>query len=252
MTPSIRPIPVVKNPGTMAAMIAVSTSQVGFREGTDNDNPYGVWYGMNHQPYCAIGISWAAAHSGCTGIIPRHAYTPAGAAEFKARGQWGTKPKLGAIVYYYNASLGRIAHVGIVVKLNADGSWIAMEWNTNDNGSRSGNGGYMLRRTTTRGGGFGYPRYKAPPVVVASAIQTLNAGVKPGANNGQVRYLKSCLEKAGYATDLPNDGFYGTGVRNAVARFHRARPEYSSRPSGRDEAIGAKGFLALQREAGVK
>ncbi len=93
---------------------------------------------------------------------------------------------------------------------------------------------------------------KATKPAVKSAIQPLSPKVKPGANNGQVRYLKSCLEKAGYATDLPNDGFYGTGVRNAVAKFHRARPEFSARPGGRDEAIGAKGFLALQREAGVK
>ncbi len=247
-----RTVPTVKNPGTAAAMIAVSTSQVGLREGPSNEQPFGRWYPMPNVAWCAQFISWAAFKSGCSALIPKHAYTPSGAEWFKARGQWGTKPRVGAIVYYFNASLGRIAHVGVVTKVNADGSWIACEGNTNDDGSRSGNGVYLLRRTTTRGGGFGYPKYKAPPVAVASAIQTLNAGVKPGANNGQVRYLKSCLEKAGYATDLPNDGFYGTGVRNAVAKFHRARPEFSARPGGRDEAIGAKGFLALQREAGVK
>jgi hypothetical protein len=144
-------------------MIAVASSQVGYREGADNDNAFGRWYGMNRVAWCAEFVSWAAALSGCGKAIPKHAYTPAGAAWFKARKRWGTKPKVGAIAYFYNASLRRIAHVGVVVKVSGDGSFVTVEGNTSNTGSRTGNGVYKLHRTGTRGGGFGYPAYAAPP-----------------------------------------------------------------------------------------
>lgn len=156
----LKKLPKIKEPGTAAAFIAVLTSQVGVREGNNNDNPYGRWYRMNFVAWCAILISWAAFKSGCSKIIPRHAFTPAGANWFKAKDQWGTKPKPGAIAYFYNASLGRIAHVEGVVKVYENGDFLSCGGNTNSTGSREGNGVYLQRRTTTRGGGFGYPAYK--------------------------------------------------------------------------------------------
>ncbi len=177
MTPALKPVPAVKNPGTVAAMIAVASSQVGFREGGNNDNAFGRWYGMNNAAWCAMFVSWAASVSGNSKAIPKHAYTPTGASWFKARGQWFTKPKVGDIVYYYNASLGRIAHVGLVTAVHSDGSWTACEGNTSNTGSRTGNGVYLLKRTTTRGGGFGRPKYATapkppvPPVVVPPVVK---------------------------------------------------------------------------------
>ncbi len=99
-----------------------------------------------------------------TSVIPKHAYTPTGASWFKARGQWHKTPKVGDVVYYYNAGMGRIAHVGLVTAVHGDGSWTACEGNTSNTGSRTGNGVYLLKRTTTRGGGFGRPKYATAPV----------------------------------------------------------------------------------------
>lgn len=179
MTPALKSVPQVLRPGTRAAMIAVTTSQVGFREGPGNANPYGHWYGLPNVPWCAEFMSWAARFSGCSKAIPKHAYTPSGAKWFKKHGQWGQTPRVGALAYYRNASLGRIAHVELVVKVNGDGSWVSCGGNTNNTGSREGNGVYLQRRTSTRGGGFGYPRYaKSRPVVSVAAIAE---GAKDGA-----------------------------------------------------------------------
>lgn len=159
----VRKVPTVAHAGTAAAMLAVAASQVGFREGSNNDTPFGLWYRMNNVAWCAIFVSWAAVFSGSKQIVPRHAYTPAGAAWFKARGQWGTQPKVGAIAYFHSSSMGRISHVEIVERVNPDGSFISLGGNTNNTGSREGNGVYRQRRTSTRGGGFGYPAYLPAP-----------------------------------------------------------------------------------------
>jgi len=229
VTPPLRAVPKLTRPGTRAAMIAVATSQVGFREGPNNDTPYGRWYGLPNAAWCAEFVSWAARFSGCSKAIPKHAFTPSGAKWFKKRGQWGKTPKVGALAYYYNASLGRIAHVELVVKVNDDGSWIACGGNTNNTGSRTGNGVYLLRRRTTRGGGFGYPRYaRALPIVSASAVAKMarddgtysgavadalhHEGLSPD-RDGYERWQKRC----GY-TGLDADGIAGIGSLTTLAK----------------------------------
>lgn len=134
--------------------------QLGTREQPINLTKYGAWYNMNGQPWCAMFISWVAAHTGTTSIIPRCAYTPSGAAWFMAHLAWGHTPRVGAIVYYDLAGLGRISHTGIVEQVFPDGSWYAIEGNTNVAGSRDG-GGVRRQKRTKVGmlGGFGYPDY---------------------------------------------------------------------------------------------
>lgn len=143
-------------------VLNAARGELGTTERGNNDTKYGRWYGLNFQPWCAIFSSWVAAKARVTRIVPRHAYTPAGAQWFKDRGQWGHKPRVGAWVYYDTAGLGRISHVGIVEKVFRDGSWYAIEGNTNAAGSREGRIVRRQKRTTTgHRGGFGYPDYTA-------------------------------------------------------------------------------------------
>lgn len=220
MTPAIKPLPKITAPGTLPAFLAVLSSQIGYREGASNDNVFGVKYGMNHEPWCGMYVSISARLAGIpTSVIPNYAYTPAGADWFRSRGLWGKTPKVGAIVFYYNASLGRIAHTGVVEKVHSDGSWTALEGNTSDTGSRTGNGVYRLKRTTTRGGGFGYPKYAAapkppvpvgppnpspvfPPVVIVHAdvlAQSHATGTYPGPVGSALVLLGLTPDVAGYA-----------------------------------------------------
>jgi hypothetical protein len=259
MAAAVRRLPTIAHRGTAAAMIAVATSQVGYREGSNNDTAFGRWYGMNHAAWCAIYISWAAALSGNGAVIPKHAWTPAGADWFRDRGRWGTKPRVGAIAYYYNPGMGRIAHVELVVRVYDDGSWLACGGNTNNTGSRSGNGVYLLRRATTRGGGFGYPAYKALPEpvrkakakakVVRSSVTKLADGVEPGRRHSQVADVQRVLVAAGYGP-IPGSvsTFYGANTAKAVRRFFEDHPEFASGP--RDSALGPKGWAFLQKKAG--
>lgn len=163
MRAALHAVPAVRhqNLGTAQAMIKVAKSQLGYKEGADNDTIFGHLYGQNHQPWCAMFITWVRGPAGCTKIIPRHAYTPAGAKWFKDRGQWHTRPRKGDLHYVFNSSLGRVAHIELVTKVYESGAFDVIGGNTSNTGSRSGDGVYLLRRSGVRAGsGFGRPAYR--------------------------------------------------------------------------------------------
>lgn len=142
--------------------------QVGFLEGRNNDNPFGVWYGMNHAPYCAIGLSWVFGQENASELVAAStskgfAYTPSGAAWFKQQGRWGKSPKLGALVFFDfpHDSVNRISHVGIQVVESAVLPIQTVEFNTvgvDGAGQREG-GGVFRRRRSAAIVGYGYPDY---------------------------------------------------------------------------------------------
>lgn len=141
---------------------------LGYREGPNNDTKFGRKYGMNFAPWCGIFVSIKAQEARVQSIVPKFAYTPAGAKFFQehhmenGNPQWGDKPRVGAIVFYDTAGLGRISHTGVVEKVFRDGSWYAIEGNTNAAGSREGRVVRRQKRTKVGPrGGFGYPDYTA-------------------------------------------------------------------------------------------
>lgn len=157
----------------VSRLLSVARSQIGTSESPPGSNHtrYGEWYGMDRVAWCAIFVSWCAAQAGVLGTaIPKHAYTPAGAAWFQARGRWGITPAVGAIVYYDISGLGRISHVGIVESVLPDGTWYAIEGNTSGSGGRTGGEVWRQHRRTvgTWRGGFGYPDYVDDPKTLPS------------------------------------------------------------------------------------
>lgn len=54
---------------TALDVLNVARSQIGFREGAKNSNPYGQWYGIPNAPYCAMGVSWCFAQVGLSHLI---------------------------------------------------------------------------------------------------------------------------------------------------------------------------------------
>lgn len=156
---------------TRAQVLAAARKQLGYREGRNNDTKYGIWYGANHQPWCAMFVSFVFAsvnHPLYAQTRKGFSYTPAGARWFKLRRRWGTTPRPGAVVFFYWPSMGRIAHVGIVESVDPDGkNMTTIEGNTNNTGSREGVGVFRMRRSTrlrANGGvvaGYGYPAYRS-------------------------------------------------------------------------------------------
>lgn len=142
-------------------LLNIARAELGTEERGDNLTKYGEWYGLNGNPWCAMFISWVAWKGKALSIIPKHAYTPAGADYFKGLGRWGNTPHVGDIVYFDTAGLGRISHVGIVEKVFDDGSFYSIEGNTNAAGSREGTVVRRQKRTSVGPrGGFGTPEWQ--------------------------------------------------------------------------------------------
>jgi|LakMenEpi03Aug12_release.lakeMendotaPanAssembly.Ray.scaffolds.fasta_scaffold159686_4 surface antigen len=192
---------------TSEDVLRVARTQIGYKEKANNNNKYGAWYGLNNKPWCAMFVSWVANEAKATTIIPKHAYTPAGAAWFKSKKQWHTSPRVGDIVYFNfpNDDVDRISHVGIVEAVMKDGSIVTIEGNTNKAGSRVG-GGVWRKIRKTGVVGYGRPNYKiVKPVVVAKPkpkpVKKTNAVIANEVihglwGTGTVR--KNRLKKAGY------------------------------------------------------
>lgn len=159
--------------GTASDVLRVARGQLGYVEGPNNDTKFGRWFGLNHQPWCAMFVSWVAAESDTADIIPKNAYTPAGVAWFRDRGRYNRAPRVGSIVYYRWPNAGRVAHVGIVETVHSDGSITAIEGNTDAAGGRTG-GQVMRQRRRRFIDGYGHPDYPAV------------AGVAPAQPAGQL------------------------------------------------------------------
>lgn len=95
-------------------------------------------------------------------------YTPTCKNYFQNSKRWFTTPEIGDIVYFYSTSLGRVAHVGIVVSVaKSNKTFSTVEGNTSST-EYSRNGGCVATHSysyasvggSNRVNGFGRPIYK--------------------------------------------------------------------------------------------
>lgn len=134
-------------------VVSFARKEVGFVEGPNNDNKYGVWYGMNHEPYCAMFVSWCFAQAGLSSIVAAttskgFAYCPDGLSWFQKKGQIVDKyaGQPGDIVFF-SWSGHTAEHVGIIVAASKDGI-TTVEGNTSADhkmGSQANGDGVWLR-----------------------------------------------------------------------------------------------------------
>jgi peptidoglycan hydrolase-like protein with peptidoglycan-binding domain len=150
--------------GVRDRILARARSQLGIHEKPfgSNRTPYSQWYGLIG-PWCAMFVSWCFFNEGLplpASTAKGFAYTPVGAAWFRRQSRWTRRPQVGAVIFFDFPGDGvdRISHVGIVERVNADGSPICLEGNTNAPGGRTG--GQVLRHRRSVGiVGYGLPNY---------------------------------------------------------------------------------------------
>lgn len=210
----------------LADLLGVARSQLGYTEtpAGSNRTKFGAWYGMDGSAWCGMFVSWCAGNSDNAALVPRFAYTPAGAAWFQQRDRWTRSPVAGAIVFYDLAGLGRISHCGIVESVAGDGRWYAIEGNTDVAGGRSGG---MVRRQLrssvgTARGGFGLPAWPAVPA--ASTTSWSGSVLRSGSAGDRVRAVQSALNVAlsgSKRAPLQVDGLYGPATTAAVIWFQQ-------------------------------
>lgn len=157
---------------TPKEVLAIAQREIGYKESPagSNRNKFGVWYGMNEQPWCAMFVSYCFYQANLPLPIQMSkgfAYCPSGVKWFRDKGQWFKTPQVGDVVFFDWKRDGVSDHVGIVESVNADGTITSIEGNTSVGNDSNGEG--VMRRTRTLNvvQGFGRPAYNGisnPPI----------------------------------------------------------------------------------------
>lgn len=133
---------------TVKQLLDIARGELGTTESPANSNrtKYGVWYGLNGQPWCVIFVEWVFAQAGVKLPIETASCTILMNAA-KSAGNWVTSDyRPGDVVIYDWGGDKRPDHCGIVEAIGGS-SIIAIEGNTaigNDS-----DGGEVMRRTRT-------------------------------------------------------------------------------------------------------
>jgi hypothetical protein len=131
--------------GERSRVLRIARAEVGVRELTGKNDgkriaEYLAYTGIKvPAAYCASYISWCFGKAGYN--KPRTPWSPA---MFPAC-RIVKEPKPGDVLGIYFSELKRIAHVGLVAEIR--GEWlVTYEGNSNNNGSRNGDGVYQRLR----------------------------------------------------------------------------------------------------------
>lgn len=186
-TPAPPEVPVTTQ-SQQQKVIAAIKGQVGYHEGRSGGHWNNVekfaaqvpglkWVSEQGQPWCAVFAAWGFGKGGLVGgkDYPVTASCDVGGNWYKARKRWSEYPAIGAQVFF--GSPRDLNHTGIVVAYNAT-TITTVEGNTNDSGSREGDGVYLKthRRRDVNVVGYGYPLYRS---AIQSADPAWAGGVRP-------------------------------------------------------------------------
>lgn len=124
-------------------VIEFARSQIGVKETSENSSPeidrYNAYAGVKAAPWCASFVSYCFAMAGFA--RPRTAWSPS----LFPKDRLVKNPQAGMVLGVYFPELKRIAHCALVEGVK--GNWvIAIEGNSNTDGSREGNGVYRKIR----------------------------------------------------------------------------------------------------------
>lgn len=128
------------------------SSQIGVREKTNNNDGKSVEMylasaGLSKgQPWCAAFVTWTFKTAGVKAVIS--GYSPDWFPKNKVilKNQKGITPNKADVFGIWFANKGRVAHVGFIDSWGDDSYCITVEGNTNEAGSREGDGCYRKRR----------------------------------------------------------------------------------------------------------
>jgi len=171
---------------TAQDVLNVARSQIGFHAGAQDENPYGIWYGIKNAPYCAMGVSWCFAQVGLSSLIAAQtpkgfSYNPAALPWFQRQGLVVNKyqGQPGDLAFWDWNSDGVVDHVEIIENASPDGL-TTIGFNTgNPNDSIHESGCFRVHRPYFYLAAIVRPRYPIPlkPVSKGMASKKATAAV---------------------------------------------------------------------------
>jgi len=136
--------------GAVNQIVLIAKKELGYREGDNNDNKYGVWFNLNNQPWCAIFVCWVLDKCQLSNRLIKSA----GCIEIE---KWAkTKgiivnpslTKKGDLVLFDFHKVGKPEHIGIAIEdFNPKTKTVVtIEGNTGDSSRTNGDGVYQRVR----------------------------------------------------------------------------------------------------------
>ncbi|WP_051712539.1 CHAP domain-containing protein [Spirillospora albida] len=128
-------------PAAAQRMVSIALSQVGQGE-TNGYSKFGKWYGekvnarsLGKAAWCDMFVSWVGDQAGVTKKVGMFSYTVSHAQWFDGKGRFDRTPRVGDLVFFdWNGGkkIAGIDHVGLVTKVNKNGTVDTVEGNVSD------------------------------------------------------------------------------------------------------------------------
>jgi len=132
----------------------IYTAEIGTREATGHNDGQRVEMYLHSailkrgQPWCAAFITWTYKTAGIKAVISGYApnWFPSKKVIYTRGSKKNSTPGTADVFGIYFPNKGRIAHVGFIDQWKQGSMAITVEGNTNEAGSREGDGVYRKRR----------------------------------------------------------------------------------------------------------
>ena len=207
---------------TRERIVLIGSCFLGYREGRNNDNIFGDWYGIPNQPWCAMFVSYCMNKAGVLpNVVKKFASCSIGWNWFKSKGQTrnrGYIPQKGDIIFFdWNPEKGDgIDHVGIVNNVNGEYIY-TLEGNHDDQVNI-----YKYHINDARIYGYAVPDYTGEEIIENNPSEpyTNKPLVYKGKTGETVKYIQNKLINKGYFLGRTGaDGIFGFQTEKAVRQF---------------------------------
>lgn len=214
---------------TAKAEIGVKENPSGSNNVKYNTDYYGRAVSGSAYPWCAAFCYWVFKKAGLSHLFyggNKTAYCPSIESYYKSIGRWYTSnPKKGDLVLFDFGGNGVSEHIGILEKVNSDGTYSVIEGNTSV--TSNDNGGNVMRRTRYKSQikGFARPKYDGSTETTQKGENTVNVTLtvlEKGSKGAEVKTLQRLLNALGYSCGEV-DGDFGTATEKATKNFQKAK-----------------------------
>ena len=207
---------------TRERVLLIGKCFLGYREGNNNSNKFGDWYGMPNQPWCAMFVSYCMSKAGVSqDVVKKFASCTIGWNWFAARGETRDKnfvPQRGDIIFFdWDPEAGNgMDHVGLVDRVE-NNTIYTVEGNHDDQVNQ-----FNYPVGSNQIYGFVVPSYTGNEVVenspdVPSSEMPL---LYKGTTGETVKYAQNKLISKGYSVgSYGADGIFGSATEQAVRNF---------------------------------
>lgn len=208
-------------------IISKAKEYLGYKEGNNNDTIFGNWYGLPHNPWCAMFVSYIMNEIGVsTDIVPKFASCTVGTNWFKDRGKFKDNkytPQVGDIIFIiWDIGNSTPDHVGIVEKVEGNTVY-TIEGNRGDCVCEKSYGigsAYIF--------GYGIPDYENGQATVENKTeneveqQITYSLIKKGSKGNLVRIAQEKLIQKGYSLlKYGADGDFGSETEKAIRELQK-------------------------------